>query len=150
VTAARAGRGALVATATGWGAWHLASPAVRRWRPGAGRPARAGRLRVREFGTGRPVVVLLHGMVAEGNCFGAAFDRLGVWARVVVPDLLGFGGSMVPTGLVSGPEHLDALDEMLDHLGLSDRPLVVVGHSMGGGRRVVDGPPGTSNACARS
>jgi pimeloyl-ACP methyl ester carboxylesterase len=77
-------------------------------------------------------VLLLHGMAGAGNSFGAAFDRLGDSARVVVPDLLGFGGSMVPPGQVSGEDHLDALDGMLAALGVARGPLVVVGHSMGG------------------
>ncbi|MEJ7794860.1 MAG: alpha/beta fold hydrolase [Nocardioides sp.] len=77
-------------------------------------------------------MLLLHGMAGAGNSFGAAFDRLGDSARVVVPDLLGFGGSMLPPGPVSGEDHLDALDDMLAELGLADEPLVVVGHSMGG------------------
>ncbi|WP_219418104.1 alpha/beta fold hydrolase [Pseudonocardia nigra] len=118
--------------AAAWGLWHAASPSVRRWRPGAGRSIRAARLQVRTFGSGPPVVLLLHGMVAAGNCYGAAFDRLGGTARVVIPDLLGFGGSMVPTGTMSGDDHLAALDDMLAALGLADRPLVVAGHSMGG------------------
>jgi len=71
-------------------------------------------------------------MAAAGNSYGAAFDRLGDSARVVVPDLLGFGGSMLPPGPVSGEDHLDALDGMLAALGLDEAPLVVVGHSMGG------------------
>ena len=87
---------------------------------------------MRTFGSGEPVVLLLHGMAAAGNSFGAAFDRLGDSARVVVPDLLGFGGSMLPPGPVSGEDHLDALDGMLAALGLTQAPLVVVGHSMGG------------------
>lgn len=77
-------------------------------------------------------MLLLHGMAAAGNSFGAAFDRLGDSARVVVPDLLGFGGSMLPPGQMSGEDHLDALDAMLASLGLAQAPLVVVGHSMGG------------------
>lgn len=77
-------------------------------------------------------MLLLHGMVASGGSFGAAFDRLGSSARVVVPDLLGFGASTLPPGPVSGEDQLDALDEMLAALGLAGEPLAVVGHSMGG------------------
>ena len=87
---------------------------------------------MRTFGSGEPVVLLLHGMAAAGNSFGAAFDRLDDSGRVVVPDLLGFGGSMLPPGQVSGEDHLDAVDAMLAALGLTQAPLVVVGHSMGG------------------
>lgn len=115
-----------------WGTRHTASLSVRRWRPGAGSSRSAGALQVRTFGSGEQVVLLLHGMAAAGDCFGAAFDRLGESARVVVPDLLGFGGSMVPAGPVGGPAHLDALDQMVTALGLNEAPIVVVGHSMGG------------------
>ena len=87
---------------------------------------------MRTFGSGETVVLLLHGMAAGGNSFGASFDRLGATARVLVPDLLGFGGSLLPPGPVKGEDHLDALDGMLAALGLVGAPLVVVGHSMGG------------------
>lgn len=122
----------IVVGAAGWGIRHALSPSVRRWRAGGGPSRRAGALQVRTFGSGEPVVLLLHGMAAAGNSFGAAFDRLGDSAQVVVPDLLGFGGSMRRPGPVSGEDHLDALDDMLAAMGLDDAPLVVVGHSMGG------------------
>lgn len=115
-----------------WGTRHTTARSVRQWRPGGGASRRAGVLKVRDFGSGETVVLLLHGMAAAGNSFGAAFDRVGDSARVVVPDLLGFGGSMMPPGQVSGDDHLDALDGMLAALGLTQSPLVVVGHSMGG------------------
>lgn len=132
---ARAARWATMTIATGaaiWGTRHASARSVRGWRPGGGASRRAGILQVRTFGSGEPVVLLLHGMAAAGNSFGAAFDRLGDSARVVVPDLLGFGGSMLPPGPVNGEDHLDALDAMLAALGLTHAPLVVVGHSMGG------------------
>jgi pimeloyl-ACP methyl ester carboxylesterase len=122
----------ITAGTVGWGIRHVSAPSVRRWRAGEGSSGRAGILQVRTFGSGQPVVLLLHGMAAAGNSFGAAFDRLGDSARVVVPDLLGFGGSMLPPGQMSGEDHLDALDGMLAALGLTQAPLVVVGHSMGG------------------
>lgn len=124
------GMGMLIAGA--WTAAHLTSSAVHDWRPGAGESRAAGRLQVRTFGSGTPVVVLLHGMAAAGDCFGVGFDPLGDHATVVVPDLLGFGGSTTSPGPLTATDHLDALDEALEALGLGDRPLVVVGHSMGG------------------
>jgi pimeloyl-ACP methyl ester carboxylesterase len=123
---------AIASGSAGWGIRHATAPSVRRWRAGGGSSRRAGILQVRTFGSGEPVVVLLHGMAGAGNSFGAAFDRLGDSARVVVPDLLGFGGSMLPPRQVSGEDHLDALDGMLAALGLAQGPFVVVGHSMGG------------------
>lgn len=132
VRAARWATMTVAAAAVIWGTRHASARSVRRWRPGGGTSRRAGILQVRTFGSGKPVVLLLHGMAAAGNSFGAAFDRLGDSGRVVVPDLLGFGGSMLPPGPVSGEDHLDALDAILAALGLTQAPLVVVGHSMGG------------------
>jgi pimeloyl-ACP methyl ester carboxylesterase len=111
-------------TAGAWTAAHLTSSAVRNWRPGAGECRVAGRLKVRTFGRGRPVVVLLHGLAAAGDCFGVGFDQLGDHATVVVPDLLGFGGSTTNPGPLTAADHLDALDEALDALGLAGGPLV--------------------------
>ena len=122
----------VVGAALWWSVRHVGSHAVRAWRPGTGHSRPAGQLRVRTFGSGDPVVVLLHGMLAAGNCFGAGFDRLGSGATVVVPDLLGFGSSAGQPGSLSADDHCAALDGMLTALGLNDQPLVVVGHSMGG------------------
>lgn len=102
------------------------------WAPGGGAQRRAGPLHVRVLGSGGPVVLLLHGLAGAGNSFGAAYDELARGATVVVPDLLGFGGSMDVTGPADAQAHLAALDDALDALGLQDRPTVVAGHSMGG------------------
>ncbi|MDQ2706454.1 MAG: alpha/beta hydrolase, partial [Actinomycetota bacterium] len=99
--------------------------------PGTGRSRRAGALRVRTFGCGDPVIVLLHGLLASGDYFGAGFDRLGEQATVVVPDLLGFGRSLAAPTPLTAAAHLAALHEMLHALGLGTRPISVVGHSMG-------------------
>jgi pimeloyl-ACP methyl ester carboxylesterase len=117
----------------GWTARHYSSPAVRRWRPSVLPTSAAGPLHVRHGGSNGPVVVLLHGLVATGDIFGAAFDQLTDTATVVVPDLLGFGLSLDESRSRFEPsDHLDALDAMLEQLGLDDRPLVLGAHSMGG------------------
>jgi len=135
-TAARSailGTAGTSAGAAGWWRWrHQRSAAVAAWVRGGGRQWPAGPLSVRVLGTAEPVLLLLHGMVAAGNCFGAAYDDLAERATLVVPDLLGFGGSMLVTGPTDATAHMDALDEALVALDLDRRPLVVVGHSMGG------------------
>ncbi|MBW0090054.1 alpha/beta fold hydrolase [Pseudonocardia sp. KRD-184] len=115
----------------GWAARHASSPTARRWAPGAGRGRLAGRLRVRVFGTGDPVIALLHGLVASGDYFGAGFDRLGEHATVVIPDLLEFDDSPADPGLLAAADHLAALHDMLEALHLHRRPLITAGHSMG-------------------
>lgn len=71
-------------------------------------------------------------MVGAGNSFGAAYDPLAGAATVVVPDLLGFGGSMVTSSRTDASAHIAALDAALTALGLEHRPTIVAGHSMGG------------------
>jgi pimeloyl-ACP methyl ester carboxylesterase len=112
---------------------HATSPAVRRWRPPSGRYGRAGPLTVRTAGNGETAIVLLHGLPASGDTFGATFDALARHGQLVVPDLLGFGRSQNQEGEdFSLDAHLDALDAMAVELHLDARRLVVAGHSMGG------------------
>lgn len=115
-----------------WWLRHQRSAAVRAWAPGAGDVLRAGPLRVRVFGTGETVILLLHGIIASGDSFGATYDDLGRSARVVVPDLLGFGRSIDTAGPCDAAAHVAALDTALAALDLDRQPTVVVGHSMGG------------------
>ncbi len=92
-----------------------------------------GRLSVRAFGSGDRVMVLLHGITASGDIFGAGWDPLGAEGQVVIPDILGFGRSMDETASDFSLEaHLGALEAMLAGLGLNERPLTLVGHSLGG------------------
>lgn len=125
--------GAVSCALSGW--WmlqHHRSTAVRAWSPGAGHRLRAGPLHVRVFGTGEPVLLLLHGLVTAGDCFGAGYDSLGKQCRVVVPDLLGFGESMEVVGANDAAANIAALDAALAALDLDRQPTTVVGHSMGG------------------
>jgi pimeloyl-ACP methyl ester carboxylesterase len=126
--------GALAAGALA-GAWtvaHLRSPMVRCWRPGAGRRTRAGPLAVRTFGDGDHTSVLLHGLTASGDVFGAGWDALGRHGRVVVPDLLGFGRSLGDgTGEHGLDAHLRALEDALRALTPPASRSTVIGHSLG-------------------
>lgn len=117
------------------GAWalrHRRSVAVQSWAPSHFDAVRAGSLHVRTGGSTGPLVVLLHGLVATGDIFGAPFDSLAESSMLVVPDLLGFGRSLDERRfLFTTDEHLDALDAMLDDLGLGHQPLIIGAHSMG-------------------
>lgn len=116
-----------------WWDWqHQHSAAVAAWSPARGGQQRAGPLRVRTLGSAYRVVLLLHGMIAAGNSFGAAYDALAGHATVVVPDLLGFGGSMHTSGPTDAAAHIAAVDAALTALELEHRPTIVAGHSMGG------------------
>jgi pimeloyl-ACP methyl ester carboxylesterase len=125
------------ATALGWTTAHLLSPAVRRWRPSTIPGRRYGPLFARAAGGAGTPIVLLHGLVSTGQVFGADFDALATRGPLIVPDLLGFGGSLDESRVDFGPEtHLDALDELLVTLGVSDRPVIIGAHSMGAGLAV--------------
>ena len=126
--------GVVLLAASLWPALHFFSGRVCRWRRGAGAPRRAGRLGVRVFGQGNPVLVLLPGIAASQAYFGAAYDRLGEVATAVVIDPLGFGSSMdasAGTDSFALEEHLAAVTGALRALDLDGRPLHVAGHSMG-------------------
>jgi pimeloyl-ACP methyl ester carboxylesterase len=115
-----------------WTITHAAAPAVRGWAPGAGRVQMAGPLSVRSLGDGQAVVLLFHGLLSSQAQFGAAYDRVADEATVLVPDLLGFAGSLDRRlEEVSLEDHLVAIDGALAALGLDDRPTVAAGHSLG-------------------
>lgn len=124
--------GLAVAGATWWSGRHLTSPAVRSWRPSRIPAGRYGPLHARVGGDGDVAVVLLHGLAASGRMWSATFDRLAWHHRLVVPDLLGFGGSLDEhLSSVHLDQHADALDGALAAAGCRDRRLVVMGHSFG-------------------
>lgn len=131
---AKAGASAAGAGALWWALRHQTAPAVRNWRPGGGTRLHVGPLSVRVVRAREApcAVLLLHGITASGDVFGAGYDGLADPAALVVPDLLGFGRSMAEPGTdFSRAGHLEALDHALDGLGLLDVPVTVAGHSMG-------------------
>lgn len=124
---------ALFAAGVRWRIRHRSSPAVRCWRPAAGERRIAGELSVRTIGGGDRVVILLHGLTASGDYFGAGYDELSRDAQLVTPDLLGFGRSLDEQRVDHSLQaHLHALDRMAGELQLDGRALTVAGHSLGG------------------
>jgi len=87
------------------------------------------RLHFRDVGSGPPVV-LLHAFPLSGEMFEPQWTALSGRARLIVPDLRGFGGS--DTG--PSPSEMGAMADdvlgLLDHLGVD--AAVVGGVSMGG------------------
>lgn len=94
-------------------------------------PIDGRRLHVREEGAGEPVL-LVHGLPTNGLLWKEVAPALAERARVIVPDLLGFGASDRPAGLpVSLDAHAGYLLRVLDSLGVGRA--TVVGHDIGGG-----------------
>lgn len=120
--------------ALAWTIVRRRSQAAATWQQGPGQMLRAGPLGVRLFGHGDRVIVLIPGLASTQTFWGAAYDRLGKGATVVVVDPLGFGSSMrhgPDDTVLTATEHVEALTVALRELGLAGRPTTVVGHSMG-------------------
>jgi 3-oxoadipate enol-lactonase len=93
-----------------------------------------GELAYIDQGTGRPLL-LVHGFPLDHSMWNAQIQSLSATARVIAPDLRGFGQS--PLGKVD-PEHgitmeqfADELAELLDALHIRE-PVAFAGLSMGG------------------
>jgi pimeloyl-ACP methyl ester carboxylesterase len=85
-------------------------------------------------GAGIPVL-LVHGFPLDHTMWAAQIDALANHARVIAPDLRGFGQSSLgpgdEAGAVSMERYADDLAELLDALAISE-PVVLAGFSMGG------------------
>lgn len=88
-----------------------------------------GNLVYTQSGAGAQTVTLLHGLYCCKEFWDGYLPLLPPECRAIVPDLLGHGDS--DEGRRHGTtEHVDALRELLDRLGVERTSLI--GHSMGG------------------
>jgi pimeloyl-ACP methyl ester carboxylesterase len=122
-------------TVGGWQLAHRTSSLVRRWAPSSFPRRSAGPLSVLDSGpTGRAdedIVVLLHGLGATGDYFGAFYDGLSRRHRVVIVDLLGFGHSLDEERTAFDVDtHVAAIDRALEALDCGASPVVLAAHSM--------------------
>jgi pimeloyl-ACP methyl ester carboxylesterase len=90
------------------------------------------RLGYSDTGSGSPVVLLVHGFPLNRSMWEPQLGRLRARARVIVPDLRGFGASEAsPSGPLGMDQHADDLSALLDVLDIQ-QPVVYCGLSMGG------------------
>ncbi len=77
-------------------------------------------------------MMLLHGIPGSGAVWSAVADRLADDRDIIVPDLLGFGGSARPRALddIHAVAQARAVSELIDELGI--KRIVVAGHDFGG------------------
>ncbi len=80
-------------------------------------------------GTAVPLL-LIHGFPLDHTMWAAQTRGLADVARVIAPDLRGFGESGLPTGTVTMDTYADDLRGLLDALGVKNA--VIAGLSMGG------------------
>ena len=89
-------------------------------------------VRLTTLGAGDDVVVCLHGLGGSALNFGIIAPLLAAERRVLLPDLLGHGRSGSPTPANGAVEaQLSMIDDVIMREA-TDRPVVLVGHSMGG------------------
>lgn len=90
------------------------------------------RLHYLDEGSGEVPVVLLHAFPLRGAMWAPQVTALAPSTRVVVPDLLGFGGSDAPDDLGAYAVEVwaDQVAALLDHLGI--KRVTLAGLSMGG------------------
>lgn len=90
----------------------------------------AGRMIYTDAGSG-PAVVLLHGNPTSAHLYRHVLDALVPQYRCVVPDLIGFGRSDVPSAASYSPQaHATRLTALLQALDLTDITLML--HDWGG------------------
>jgi len=82
-----------------------------------------------ELGTGTPLV-LVHGFPLDRTSWSEVAKLLAADARVVLPDLRGFGRSPVTEGVYSMELLAEDLAALLDRLSIDQA--ILAGHSMGG------------------
>lgn len=95
-----------------------------------------GELAYIDRGSGVPVL-LVHGFPLDHTMWGSQIEALSRDARVLAPDLRGFGqsplGPLDSTGGISMERYADDLAEFLDVLPIgADQPVIFAGLSMGG------------------
>jgi pimeloyl-ACP methyl ester carboxylesterase len=98
-------------------------------------PIRHLRYHVRQWGTPSPdktPLVMVHGWMDVSASFQFVIDAMQQDHWVIAPDWRGFGLTETPhTDNYWFPDYLADLDFLLDHY-VGDRPVNLVGHSMGG------------------
>ncbi len=82
-----------------------------------------------ERGQGKPLV-LIHGFPFDHTIWEDVASRLESQARLIMPDLRGFGKSPVPDGVYSMRLMAEDIAALLDRLGI--HKAILAGHSMGG------------------
>jgi pimeloyl-ACP methyl ester carboxylesterase len=87
------------------------------------------KLHFREQGTGLPLV-LIHGFPLDHTLWLPQLRSLSDMARVIAPDLRGFGSSPGPDAVMTMEAHARDVKRLLDELGI--RRAVIGGLSMGG------------------
>ncbi len=80
---------------------------------------------------GAPPILFLHGITGSRRYFQKKVRPLERDYRLILPDLIGFGLSPKPYVEYTIDLYRDSVRALLEELGLADRPIRIVGHSLG-------------------
>lgn len=78
----------------------------------------------------KPILVLLHGLAANGSCWTEVAHFLEKECDIIMPDARGHGESSIPKYGYTYDDHANDIIYLIENLGLP--PLFLLGHSMGG------------------
>ena len=87
-------------------------------------------IRYTRTGGGKPILVLLHGLTANGACWTGLAHILEKEYDIIMPDARGHGKSSVPDYGYRYEDHANDVIGFINSLRLP--PLILLGHSMGG------------------
>lgn len=82
-----------------------------------------------EFGTGEPIIIFVHGVGMNRNVWEPQLLHFSKAGRTIAYDILGHGGSPLPSNHASLEDYAEQLLRFFDDLGINQA--AVVGHSMG-------------------
>jgi 3-oxoadipate enol-lactonase len=88
------------------------------------------RVAVDIIGEGRPLL-LVHGFPMDARMWSKQLEPLGAAAKVIAPDLPGFGESELPNSVMTPANYADFLADLLESLEINEA-VTVCGLSMGG------------------
>ncbi len=78
-----------------------------------------------------PVILFLHGITGSRRYWQKRVLPLAADHRLILPDLIGFGHSPKPYIEYTMDVFRDSVRALIEELDIADRPLVIVGHSLG-------------------
>jgi pimeloyl-ACP methyl ester carboxylesterase len=80
----------------------------------------------------RPVILFLHGITGSRRYWAKKVRRLEDRYHLVLPDMIGFGLSPKPHVEYTLELFRESVRRLIEHLRLTERPIILVGHSLGG------------------
>jgi pimeloyl-ACP methyl ester carboxylesterase len=81
---------------------------------------------------GNPVILFMHGITGSRRYWEKKVRRLADRYHLVIPDMIGFGLSPKPHVEYTLELFRESVRRLIEHLHLAERPIILVGHSLGG------------------